>query len=154
MHQHQTAPKEEIFLKDKVIFMPEGIIGFSHLRHYDLCPLSDEKDQTGFWQLKGKEEQDIRFLLVPAELVKQHIAIDLEDLKEALGQYGKEAFFSQLRIFYITTIKPQQENLPEITINVRAPVVIDVDIAQAWQLILKDPKYPIRYLLTSTSVEG
>lgn len=124
----------EITTEDLIQF-PEGILGFNELRQFVL--LDDPSDEIFAW-LQSCEEADVAFPLLEPELFAPSYVVQLakHDL-EVLGLQSQQG----VRCFAIITI-PQDPT--QMTANLKAPIVINVDQRLARQCVLQDNQLAIR----------
>ncbi len=120
---------------DDVIHFPEGLLGFNELRRFVL--LDDPSDEIFAW-LQSCEEPGIAFPLLEPELFTSTYSIQLtkHDL-EILGLSSKDG----ARCFSVITI-PQDPT--QMTANLKAPIVINVQKRTARQCVLQDNQLNIR----------
>jgi flagellar assembly factor FliW len=118
------------------IDFPEGVLGFAGLRHFVL--LDDPSDEIFAW-LQSCEDGSIAFPILEPELFEAQYAIKLSknDL-EALKMPSQEA---RHRVFVIVTIP---EDPTQMTANMKAPIVINVERRTARQCVLQDNHLDIR----------
>lgn len=120
---------------DDVIHFPEGLLGFNELRRFIL--LDDPSDEIFAW-LQSCEEPGIAFPLLEPELFTPSYLVQLtkHDL-ETLGMQDTNG----VRCFTIITI-PQDPT--QMTANMKAPIVINVQKRVARQCVLQDNSLQIR----------
>lgn len=127
-----------------VITFEEGIPGFSDLRSFQLVQaepdspvfslLSLENDKIGFW------------LINPFAFFREYEFTLKEHHKETL-QIKED---TPVAVFNIATLRGQNA----VTVNLKAPIVINMQQQKAKQIILEDDRYDVRQpLLVSTSNE-
>lgn len=120
---------------EDIIEFPEGILGFNDLRKFVL--LDDPNDEIFAW-LQSCEIPQIAFPVLEPELFTSNYQIVLtkHDL-ESLGLQKQE----KTRAFSIITIP---EDATQMTANLKAPVVINIEKRQARQIVLQDNNLAIR----------
>jgi flagellar assembly factor FliW len=124
---------------EDIIEFPEGILGFSDLRK--LVLLDDPNDEIFAW-LQSCEVPQIAFPVLEPELFAQSYQLsltkhDLESLSlTALGEIKP-----RLRSFSIITIP---EDPTQMTANLKAPIVINIEKRLARQIVLQDNNLAIR----------
>ncbi len=120
---------------DDVIDFPEGILGFGNLRKFVL--LDDPNDEIFAW-LQSCELPQIAFPVLEPELFASNyqVALTKHDL-ESLG-LQKE---SKSRAFSIITIP---DDPTQMTANLKAPVVVNIEKRCARQIVLQDNNLAIR----------
>jgi flagellar assembly factor FliW len=120
---------------DDVIEFPEGILGFNDLRKFVL--LDDPNDEIFAW-LQSCEVPQIAFPVLEPELFAGNYEAvltkhDLESLGLKKGQ--------KTRSFAIITIP---DDVTQMTANLKAPVVINIEKRIARQIVLQDNNLAIR----------
>lgn len=120
---------------DDLIEFPEGLLGFTQLRRFIL--LDDPHDEVFAW-LQSCEDTKIAFPVLEPELFTQSYPITLakSDL-DFLRIKGLE----QARLFSIITIP---EDPTQMTANLKAPIVINLELRRAKQCVLQDNQLAIR----------
>ena len=132
----QTSRFGPVLLQSEdVIEFPEGILGFNDLRKFVL--LDDPNDEIFAW-LQSCEVAQIAFPVLEPELFSQTYAVALtkHDL-ESLGLQKSD----KLRSFSIITIP---EDPTQMTANLKAPIVINIEKRIARQIVLQDNNLAIR----------
>lgn len=126
--------KVEIKTEDVLTF-PEGLLGFSDLRKFVI--LDDPNDDIFAW-LQSCELPSIAFPVLEPELFAEayKVALTKSDL-EAL----KIADQKKARFFSIITIP---EDPTQMTANMKAPIVINIEAKLARQCVLQDNNLAIR----------
>lgn len=121
--------------EEDLILFPEGILGFADLRKFVL--LDDPSDEIFAW-LQSCEIPQIAFPVLEPELFTANYALnltkhDLEslELKKAAG----------IRSFAIITVP---EDPTQMTANLKAPIVINIEKRSARQIVLQDNNLAIR----------
>lgn len=135
----QTSRFGQVTLqKEDVIEFPEGILGFNDLRAFVL--LDDPNDEIFAW-LQSCEVPQIAFPVLEPELFTQNyqVALTKHDLESlGLNPTGEQP---RVRSFSIITIP---EDPTQMTANLKAPVVINIESRMARQIVLQDNNLAIR----------
>ena len=132
----QTSRFGPVKLHDEdVIDFPEGILGFNDLRKFVL--LDDPNDEIFAW-LQSCEIPQIAFPVLEPELFASSykVALTKHDL-ESLDLQNQE----QIRSFAIITIP---DDPTQMTANLKAPIVINIEKRAARQIVLQDNNLAIR----------
>jgi flagellar assembly factor FliW len=127
--------------ESKIIEMRAGIIGFEHLKKYVLH-IQDEKNP--FWWLQSLDEGSIAFVVINPFAAKADYEPVIDDNDTKLLEI-KSA--DDVVLLVIATIR---QNPFSVSVNLRAPIVVNARKKIAKQVILEDPAYPVRYYLTAT----
>nr|WP_319488422.1 flagellar assembly protein FliW [uncultured Caproiciproducens sp.] len=123
-----------------IIHFDEGILGFEDVSEYLLY----HEDEDGvIWNLQAADSDIPSFVVVdPYPIVNDYNPV----FSQSELDYFGEANTDNLCVLVVAVIKP---NLQESVINLKAPIVIDVNSKKAKQIILENSDYPIRYKLFS-----
>lgn len=121
--------------EEDLILFPEGILGFADLRKFVL--LDDPSDEIFAW-LQSCEIPQIAFPVLEPELFTTGYQLnltrhDLESL-ELKAPTG-------IRSFAIITVP---EDATQMTANLKAPIVINIEKRSARQIVLQDNHLAIR----------
>ena len=132
----QTSRFGPVNLQDEdIIEFPEGILGFNDLRKFVL--LDDPNDEIFAW-LQSCEIPQLAFPVLEPELFSQAYQLSLtkHDL-ERLELTKQE----KIRSFAIITIP---DDPTQMTANLKAPIVINIEKRIARQIVLQDNNLAIR----------
>ncbi len=123
---------------EATIRMPRGLLGFGGLREFALAALPDAK-YAGLRVLQSIEDASLSFIVLPYEPALG--AITPEDTAEAFQAHGiAEGDGAMLLIVSVR----RAGDATNVSVNLRAPVVVDVKNRKAWQYVLSNPAYPVR----------
>lgn len=124
---------------EDVIEFSEGILGFNDLRKFVL--LDDPNDEIFAW-LQSCEVPQIAFPVLEPELFTPSYQVSLtkHDL-ESLGVSVLSGEKARTRSFSIITIP---EDPTQMTANLKAPIVINIEKRVARQIVLQDNNLAIR----------
>lgn len=131
-----TSRFGEVSLKpEDVITFAEGLLGFADLRKFVL--LDDPNDEIFAW-LQSCESPQIAFPVLEPELFSENYKASLtkSDL-EALKLTNKD----KVRYFSIITIP---DDPIQMTANLKAPIVVNIEARIARQCVLQDNHLAIR----------
>lgn len=128
-----------------VIQFSQGLIGIKAPTIFQLTPILSDDENTLFWELTSLEEPVLKFVVLPLPCLG--FDISQEDLSIELKNLNIEKDDTQL--FSIVSIDSGHKNHPKISINLRAPLIVDKTTGQAWQIILNNNSYPIAMPLFS-----
>ena len=114
---------------DRVLHFPQGLIGFPRARRFVIL---DHRPGSPFKWMLCLEEPDVAFAVVePATLVPAYEP-PLELAARTLGVDPADVV-----LFVIVTIPPDPTAM---TVNLMAPVVVDLRTRRSRQLVLEDPR--------------
>lgn len=130
------------FAEDQSISMPRGVLGFADHTEFGLAYLPN-KFIDQLMLLQSFSDPDTSFLVLPIDINAG--IIDEADLTAACATMNVDPDNAVFAV--IVTIR-DVGGQPQITTNLRAPLVIDVESRDGWQYVLPNGKYSIRHDLT------
>ena len=131
---------------ENIIEFKDGIPAFEDLKRYIL--ISIEENESLYW-LQSVDDGDIAFILAdPFSFVKDYEPKLSEKVVNDL-QIERQ---KDVLLFTMLVIP---ENMEDMTANLAAPVVINMERKLGRQVILTDKDYPIKYpVLSAVAGEG
>ena len=124
---------------DQIICMAKGMIGFPDLRNFALI-FDEEKGRksTSIMWLQSMDDPDIAFPVMDPMAIKEDYAPNVND--EIIAPLG-ELTADNTYILVTVTVPKKVE---DFSVNLKAPIVINMDNRKAVQLIVEDD-YPVKY---------
>ncbi len=128
------------FAPQNTIIMPRGLVGFPDLRLFGLGNLP-EPVPAAFMLLQALGEPALSFVVMPSSPAEA--PLETRDLEEACAATG---FLRDdvLLLFICTVRKKDGSQEIEMSVNLRAPILCNLDAQQARQYILNSDHYPLR----------
>lgn len=128
--------------KDSLITIPVGLIGFPNSTSFILIEYTPP-----FSWLQSTQTADLAFVVVNAAEFGDEYRFDLPFDDRSLELTEKD----EVAIFNLVTIRPD----PSLsTVNLKAPVVVNLSNRRGKQIILDDPRFPTRMPLYGDSGAG
>lgn len=138
----QTRVFGEVAIDEsKVIHFPKGIIGFPELTDFALMHDEEQGDNVGIRWMQSLQETHFAIPVVdPLRMVPAYNPKVNDELLEPLGNWNPE---DMLVLVSITV----PSDLTKMSINLRAPFVINAAERKANQVIVEDEgeEYPVKY---------
>ncbi len=124
---------------EKIIKMDQGIVGFPDLKHFALIhDIEGDDDGSSISWLQSMEEPAFAMPVMDPLLVKpDYNPMFSDEYLSALGDVSAEN-----GLILVTVTVPT--DLKEMSVNLRAPFVINTDNMQAAQIIVEDD-LPVRF---------
>jgi flagellar assembly factor FliW len=121
---------------DEIIHIPHGVMGFPEQKTFCLV---DPGDETLILWLQSTQDPDIAFPVLEPKIFKPDYAVRLSaaELREL-----KLENINQSAVFAILTIP---EDATQMTANLKAPLVINLQQHLARQVVLQETEYNIRH---------
>lgn len=125
----------------KIITLEKGIIGFPDLKKFTLI-FDSEKENDGtpgiMWFQSMDEPQFAMPVIIPNYVVPDYNPIVNDELLEGLGELNEK------NIYVITTISVP-EDITKMTVNLKAPIVINTDTLKGAQIIVENEDALVRF---------
>ncbi len=125
---------------NKIITFDLGIIGFEDYKRFTLMYDVEKGDDVAIMWLQSLDEAALALPVMKPEYVKEGYDPVVED--EILNTLGDNIQNANLAVFCTLTVP---ENLAKMTINLKAPIIINVDTMKGVQLIADNEDYAVRY---------
>ena len=117
---------------EKIIEIGQGIIGFPDLKHFTLIFDSEREQKSAIHWLQSMDDGDIAMpVIVPGELIPDYRPTVNDELLEGLGELTPE------NTYILVTVRVP-ENIEDISVNLKAPIVINTDTNKGSQVIVED----------------
>lgn len=123
---------------------PDGLPGFVAHRHFRLQP--EPACGGRFMRLQSADDPALSFVVLPVE--PGPATPSPADLAEVSAE--RRIAERDLVVLLMVAIRPAGKAW-EMSVNMRAPVFVDSRRRQAWQVVLRDPAYPVRVPLVPTA---
>ena len=151
---HMPAPghlvEEEILVRtrfgvvaaapDAIIEMPHGPLGFAQHRRFVMADLPNPK-LAQFKLLQSLSAPDVSFVVAGYEPTSGLIAA--ADLQQGCTDAGFSA--DETAVLLILTVRQEGAGKIAMSVNLRAPIVVDLRRRVARQIVLANPAYSIRH---------
>lgn len=124
---------------EKIITMERGMIGFPELTHFALIFDEEKKDKKFkiMW-LQSMDDGDIAFPVAdPIQLKEDYKPLVNEEIIAPLGEITEENTY-----ILVTVTVPKK--VEDFSVNLKAPIVINMDSNKGAQIITEDD-YPVKY---------
>jgi flagellar assembly factor FliW len=129
------------FGPDDTLDLPSGLVGMPDYHRFGFAPIPDPR-MGQFMLLQSLEDLQLAFLVLPIAIGEATIArIDADDACATLAVPPEDA-----RFFVIVTLRKGDKGLV-VSINLRAPLIVDSKTRIARQFVLSNPNYPVRKVL-------
>lgn len=124
--------------ENKVICFENGIIGFPDLKEFFIIR-DEEKGTDAISWLQSKEEAGMAIpVMNPLVVMEDYNPVVDDEVLKPLGELKDDNIMA-----LVTVTVPAQ--IEKISVNLKAPIVINADTRKACQLILDEDKYQVRY---------
>ena len=124
---------------DKIITMAKGMIGFPELTHFALIFDEDKKEKEFkiMW-LQSMDDGDIAFPVTdPIYIIEDYNPSVNAEILAPLGEMTEENT-------YLLSTVTVPKNIEDFSMNLKAPIVINMDTNKGAQVITEDD-YPVKF---------
>lgn len=129
----------EIDIEDsKIIHLEQGIVGFPDMKDFALIFDADRGEESVIKWFQSMDDPVFAMPVLEPHAMAEDYAPAISD--ELCGTLGG---LTQENVFLLVTVTVP-ENIEEISINLKAPIIINTDNNQAAQVIMEQD-YPVKY---------
>jgi flagellar assembly factor FliW len=131
------------FEPEQMLSLPQGISGFGQHRRFGLANMPGDGAANNFRLFQSLDEPSLSFIVWPTTADDALIAA--EDVDQILATFAisREA----LVLLHIITIREEVGTI-SMTLNIKAPVVVDANERTALQHVIPGETYSVRQPLT------
>ena len=127
---------------EKTIFFPSGLLGMPDKQYFCLADFP-KKEEIQFKVLQSLDDINLTFMVLPLPVSNALIdGSDIEDICNILG-----TTIDNITIILIASVH-NTPNGKNISVNVRAPLIINLEEQAAAQYVFPSNKYKIRHMLS------
>lgn len=125
--------------EDKVIEFPNGVIGFENLHKFAIIYDIDRGEEANVSYLQSLEEPLLVFpVMNPLVVLDQYNPMIEDELLMPLGMPKED----ELLVLLAMTVP---SDLTKMTVNMKAPFVINTRLRKGGQIIVENTDYQIRF---------
>ncbi len=126
--------------EEKIIVLENGIIGFPDMRKFALIFDAEKENGGKIKWLQSMDDPDAAFPVMDPTFIKEDYNPTINDeILKPLGELNAE------NTFVLTTVTVPK-NLEKMSINLKAPIVINADTMKGAQIIVEDD-LPVKYMI-------
>lgn len=125
--------------ESKQLTFDEGIIGYPYMQHFFMIYDTESEKKREITWLQSVEEPTFALPVINPLVIEPTYNPTVEDaLLTRLGEAGEDglAVMCTLRV---------PENITEMTINLKAPIIINIETRKCCQVIVEDEIYSVRF---------
>ncbi len=129
------------YSEPSVLDFPNGLLGMPAQEKFFLAKMPVEKLKT-FQVMQSLVDEETSFAVMPHDLLDEGLAAeDIADMKAVLEIKGDE-----LLIMLIASIQHTSSGA-RLSVNLRAPVFVNTETKEAYQIVLPNGKYAVQHFL-------
>ena len=124
---------------DKIVNLPQGIIGFPDLKSFTLIYDNEREDKGNIMWFQSLDEPQFALpVMTPSTVVPDYNPTVNDELLAPLGELTEE------NLYVLVTVKVPAD-IKEMSVNLKAPIIINTDTLTGGQLIVEDEDLPVRF---------
>ena len=124
---------------DKIVNLPQGIIGFPDLKSFTLIYDSEKEDKGNIMWFQSLDEPQFALpVMTPSTVVPDYNPTVNDELLAPLGELTEE------NLYVLVTVKVPSD-IKEMSVNLKAPIIINTDSLIGGQIIVEDGDLPVRF---------
>jgi flagellar assembly factor FliW len=127
--------------ESSIIRFENGIIGFEDYHNYVLLDCAGEGEQSPFRCLQSTDDSDLAFILLDPFIVRPDYEVEIDN-ESAVSLSVEEN--ADAAIFAIAVVP---EDIKLMSINLKAPVIINARVNRGIQYIIDNSEYGVRHYL-------
>jgi flagellar assembly factor FliW len=136
----QTKNFGEITVNENdIILFPAGLPGFENVKKFTL--LGRQESDTLFFWLQSIDEPNLSFVVTDPFSVNPEYFVDVDDSETEELQIKDS---DNVLTLVIVTVP---ENVNKTTVNLKAPVLINLHNNRGKQIIMKNETFPVKYYI-------
>lgn len=125
--------------EEKVITFENGLLGFEEYKRFTILYDIEAGEKHTYSWLQCLDEQGLALPVISPELVDaQYNPIVEDELLKGIGGVNEE----ELVILLTMTVPP---DITKMTVNKKAPIIINADTRKGVQIIAENPDYEVKY---------
>ena len=128
---------------EKAICFEHGLLGIPGKANFFLTDFPNQDTGGKFKLLQCKEDESLCFIVVPSQFDNQ--MLDPQDLEEACKIIETQP--ADLLVLFIVTVHVENGER-KLSVNARAPILIDASKLTATQYVFQNTKYSIRHMIS------
>ena len=124
---------------DKIKKKKKGLMGFDEYKRYTILYDCEKEEGTNISWFQSVDEPSLALPVINPLIVKEDYNPVVEDeLLAGIGEINEENM-----VILITMTVPA--DLKEMTVNLKAPIIINADTRKGIQLIVENQDYEVKY---------
>ncbi|NLM27968.1 MAG: flagellar assembly protein FliW [Clostridiaceae bacterium] len=123
----------------EILYFPSGIPGFENVKKFTL--LGRQENEAPFFWLQGVDDPALAFVVTDPFAINDDYFVDADDDDIKIID-AKDP--ERILTLAIVTIP---EDITKISVNLKAPILINMDNNKGMQVIMKNETFPVKYYI-------
>lgn len=126
--------------EEKIIYLDRGLIGLEQYKRYTIL-YDEEKEESNISWFQSCDEPTLALPVIKPWLVKEEYNPVVEDeLLKRIGELTEENL-----VILLTMTVP--EDITKMSVNLKAPIIINADTRKGAQIIAENDDYEVKYMV-------
>lgn len=126
--------------EEKIITIPNGILGFEEYKQYAIAYDSENEAKKSIMWLQSLDEPTLAFpVMEPVSVLGEYNPMVEDEWLEPIGNFNTDDDL------YVLTILTVPSDIKKMTANLKAPLIINTLTRKGCQLIVNNEEYSVRY---------
>lgn len=128
--------------EEKIIEIPNGLMGFEQYHKFAIAYDSEKESKSGIMWLQSIDEEGLAFpVMDPTKVMESYSPMVEDEWLEPIGKFESDSDL------YILTVLTVPSDIKKMTINLKAPLIINTVTRKGCQLIVDNDDYDIRFFV-------
>ncbi|MBR6229280.1 MAG: flagellar assembly protein FliW [Eubacterium sp.] len=124
--------------EEKIITLERGLIGLEEYKQYTIL-YDEEKEESNISWFQSCDEPTLALPVIKPWLVKEEYNPTVEDeLLKGIGELTEDNL-----VILLTMTVP--EDITKMSVNLKAPIIINADTCKGAQIIAENDDYEVKY---------
>lgn len=130
-----------VFEEADMVHVTQGLVGFPEYQRFALAALPETGKDNQFRLLQSLDEPDLSFIVFPTTI--ENALLDKVDIEGICQQFSIPN--SHVVLLHIATIRDDGTGNTNMSLNLKAPIIVDAGKQTAVQYVLPSNKYAIQH---------
>jgi len=125
--------------EENIIYFEEGIPGFDDIHEYGI--IRSEEPESPFSWIQALDDPGLAFALVDPFAVKKDYDFELK------AEYARALEIEDINQVVVFAVVVVPVDTAKISMNLKAPIIVNIRNKKAAQIILESDKYTVRHFI-------
>ncbi|NLG89106.1 MAG: flagellar assembly protein FliW [Clostridiaceae bacterium] len=123
----------------EILYFPAGIPGFENVKKFTL--LGRQENDVPFFWLQGVDDPDLAFVVTDPFAINDNYYVDADDDEIKIIEAKDPERILTLAIVTVPN------DITKMSVNLKAPILINMDNNKGMQVIMKNETFPVKYYI-------
>jgi len=123
----------------EILYFPSGIPGFENVKKFTL--LGRQENEAPFFWLQGVDDPALAFVVTDPFAINDNYYVDADDDEIKIIEAKDPERILTLAIVTVPN------DITKMSVNLKAPILINMDNNKGMQVIMKNETFPVKYYI-------